>query len=594
MSLPSPFPQPSQRLRDMGFSYDPFAWQHAENMQLEVLEETFTAHPYFDQTILNLAQSAVLSAPFGGGKTAGRLRLTTSLMRKQKDEARKHIENTILPSIPLVIQYDDFESMADSLPNITIKHHINPLLASVADSVLNFIISYPELYRKLNAQDCEYWWSFINNYKVGEWAGYALDDKSLLSDWQSHVGKPPPFTEGTGLREILESLIDRLNPLMVDTLFILVDNVDSIIRDRYNLNSVLLPLLNYSPLFSLKGIIWKFFLPSELEETVQNSESLRTNQINLVTIKWDLTTLKTFLSRRLFWASEGKISDIAQQCEQPLIMLLEDIDIKLAELALQHKFHGPPRAILELSEKLYHRGSQSQITPYDWENFVSNTQNDISKKFQYDVNSQPDYKSLILRINGDKGISAGTAFLTLFKDKIYVVTCAHVLSGLGRNEGDLQELIPMKYNLPKFSTKILWCHPPLGLDEKAWSAMQDIAILGPVYPASNINWIHLASEWSEDQAQTDCWCFGYSTSKVARGAWIENINCDKEIGDGFVVLKQQGKERVSPGVSGAPLYCPNCAKIIGMIQAEDDKDKDAAYLIPSYLITNILETAIPN
>jgi hypothetical protein len=108
--------------------------------------------------------------------------------------------------------------------------------------------------------------------------------------------------------------------------------------------------VNTLPLLSFPGIVWKFFLPDLLEETVRNSAGYQSGRLNLVSINWDEHSLAELLGLWLMWASEGLIQDMAQLCDVDLLRVV-DIEQKLIQMALRHRL-GPPRALLDLISKL--------------------------------------------------------------------------------------------------------------------------------------------------------------------------------------------------------------------------------------------------
>lgn len=596
MLPPSHLPQ---RLRDIGFSYDPFAWPHAEKMHLDVLEETYTAHPKFDNTIMNLSQSSVLLAQSGGGKTAGRLRLTSFLLKQQEHEAAKHLAKKLdVPTIPLVVQYDDFEGIMGKLPDISIEHHIPLLLPKIADSIFEFIISHQELYTDLTIQDQNFWWTFIDNYKLGESLDYSIKNEQLLNDWKRNTGNPSPIIENTGLAEILKILIGKLKSLMVDSLFILVDGVDAQLQEKNIIEPIPSPLLNHLGLFSVNGVIWKFFLPLDLYETVRKSNIYQRSGLEVVTIEWDKKSIVQFLSNRLLWASEGKISNVTLQCSQELITKLskvdidavakDDVDTTLAEMSLRHTRFGPPRALLQITDKLYLQGNQPQISIDDWDKFTLEIQDELYKgSYVRDI-----YESIIIGIlDDDTGKAMGTAFITRHGNRNFIVTCAHVIKELNKHENDNIRLSRMESST-EFQGKIIWYRPSEIKSDHDWSALEDVCVIEASTDLSATEQLPLkAIDKDKYISLSNCWCFGYLIGTGSRGASFEKISCKETLqGADFVELEQTGKDRIGTGVSGAPLYSPDVPGIIGIIQSI--RGSDIAYLIPSYVIHNILETII--
>lgn len=202
------------------------------------------------------------------------------------------------------------------------------------------------------------------------------------------------------------------------------------------------------------------------------------------------------------------------------------------------------------------------------------------------------YESAIFAIENDKEEFAGTGFFVLFQGKVYAVTCAHVINDLGEIQDSMVTLQHFDPNVGKLKAKVLWfggnkdkLNPP-----EKWKAKEDISVLWLLSPISvNLDPLPLEDS-TEYQGKTECRCFGYVTSRVKRGAWMNKITCDHQVGQGFIQLSQHGEIKIEQGASGAPLYYiqRGQAKIIGMIQSR--YGEDVAYLIPSKTILDLLSS----
>ncbi len=573
-------PRPSPRLENMGFIFNPFSWRNAELMRPDVLEETYTPHPGFNETIMNFGRSSVLLAPFGGGKTAGRLRLTVELIKKRKEALKNSMKDNEIKSIPLIVDYTNFESIVNQLPAITLENHKLPLLGRIAEAFYQFISSYDDLFLNLPARSRDFWWAFLEEYRLGITSSLDLPDGLLLNDRNRTQTHQSPFVEGTAFSEIIKILIEKLHELSISPIFILVDGIDAQVQDPISLEALPLPLLNHLGLISIDGLVWKFFFPNSLNDFVRQSSSYRSGRLDILSIKWDKNSLNKFLHERLLWASGGGISDVAQNCDQDLLMKLGDVDAKLIEMALHHTRLGPPRALLDLANILYHCGDRTQITVRDWEYFNS--------QVQQDLNIEEIYRSMIVGIKGKKGKIAGTGFMTLFNDQVHIITCAHVVHGIGITEGGEVELARMDSGIGDFKGKVVWCRPPIDIGATEWSAYDDLCIILPQEKELIVNpTLQIADSQDEYEDLLGCWCFGYLASKSTKGEFFKDINSEKRVGDDFVRLSQRSAISIDKGVSGAPLYSPSTRKIIGIIQAV--AGKEVAYLIPGYVIHRVLE-----
>lgn len=572
-------PSPSPRLEAMGFRYDPF-WDRAEDVEPDVIEQTYSPPEYYNDTILNLVHSATLLAPAGGGKTAGRLRLTAFLRTEQKKALKMLTKGEIPSFLPLYVLYTNFGNLVHQVS--TINDHQPLLLSSIADSLYEFICANSDLFMSLNIPVREFWWAFLENYRI---EGSLMADLEklggiLLTDCKSKYPRPSPIRQEIHLDGILRTLVNRLRDMHITTLFVLVDGVDTQTLELVDLEALTLPLLNKSLFF--QGIIWKFFLPEKLDGIVRHSISFGSGLLRPLPIQWDETSLKKLLEVRLSWAWEGDkemIGSISRNCDQAVISKIGDIDTKLAQMALRHLYFGPPRAILNLARQLYECGNGLQITVRDWDYFFARAQKELDAKDIYD--------SIIVSIKDDTGKIFGTGFITRYLDQIFIITCSHVIWELKKQKGNTLELgrIDSRYN--DFSGKIVWCNPSNTKANVDLSALEDICVIEPLSDLQVVDTLELAGLQDRYEGLSGCSCFGFLGTRGSRGERFENITSERRVGADFIRLSQSAIVRIGDGVSGAPLYSPQSAKIIGIIQSI--YGKDIAYLIPGYVIHSILE-----
>lgn len=577
------------RLKGMGFQEDDPFWRTAEKKP-NLVDETYSEPPEYDKIIMNKNESAALLAPLGGGKTAGRLRLTASLKNDQEKAVRDLRRGESPSFLPLIAHYTDFEGIG-KLPSI--DDHRPLLLGTIAGSIYEFISAFHELFLNLTIQDREFWWAFLETHRRGTFIFYDLP-VSLSEDFKRNSSRSSPIPDGTSLYDTLDVVVKRLHRLHITSLFILIDDVDSY---TYNSEQILLdgflgPLLNNLKLFSLPDVIWKFFLPDNLYETVRNSYSFKSGRLgsDILRIKWDENKLSKFLSDRLSWASDGKIEKITQHCNQDLITKLGslDIDARLVEMALRHTRLGPPRALLELVDILYHCGDQIQITILNWDNFIFQVQDDLYK----DTFVESVYRSMIVSVVDEKdGAIVGSGFITRFRERTFIITCAHVIKVLNKHENDTLKLGRMIIANEDFLGRVLWYHPPEEKNAENWSAFEDVCVIESLSDLKLKEMLPLATVFEKEKYEGDsgCFCFGYPVGMGPRGSWFRDISCKKSDGADFILLAQAKGTQIDHGVSGAPLYSPHSSRIIGIIQSISEGDSGIAYLIPSYIIQKVLE-----
>lgn len=363
------YPEPSQRLRNLGFDRDPFAWPEAESIEpRKELEEFFVAPPRFDEYILDLDRSAVLLAPRGGGKTACRLRLSTHLNQLQSDA----LSGISLPGqpAPFVVIYDDFEALLPALPGVRTAHHTAPLLHAVAVATFKFLQKHTVHFLTLSENRRQWWGQFLQAHLLSD---MPLEDRLDRLGNQTLVasleGVPPASTNtAVSLRRRLITIRDTLQQdFGLDHIYILIDGVDGYAETQSptDLAGLLSPLLDGLSLLSLNGITWKFFLPDLLADTVRASAAVETGRCHVLSINWDKDSLIALLQLRLQWASRGQSRELSQICEGEM-----DVSEELAQLALSHSL-GPPRALLSLARELFASGLDGLLSKSDWQAFSS-------------------------------------------------------------------------------------------------------------------------------------------------------------------------------------------------------------------------------
>lgn len=341
------YPGLDRHIGDLFPKGHPFSFSKAERMPLEALEATYVAHPGFERHILDLQHSAVLLAPRGGGKTAGRYRLEIELNRRQRQTV--HELKSSFPHMPLVVTYNNFERIVRKLPDVDLKHHIDPLMEAVAKAICEFIITYPKRFMAVKEATRSWWWAFMQMFVDGIQLTHRIYDEESIQDLQRAINRPAPFKKESTLESMLEDLCRQLSSVGFDSLFVLLDGIDGYVetQNRSNQEALIAPLLNTIPLLSIQEVIWKFFLPDELLGVVRSSAGHQNDLLNIVPIQWDEKSLRRLLRHLLEWASEDYIHDIAQICSEELLHTI-NVEQYLIDNALQHTHLGPPRALLHL------------------------------------------------------------------------------------------------------------------------------------------------------------------------------------------------------------------------------------------------------
>ena len=139
-------------LQSHGFVEDPFGYYTADNLPLEVLQETYLYDLAFEAQMLN-EQSVAFLAPFGGGKTFAR--------RYTKFKWEASIQNNTL-----VIIYKEFAFVAESLPDCRLRHHIEPLMQAIVAAVWQWLDQEPERYMQLYGPKQLWWLKMLATYSA--------------------------------------------------------------------------------------------------------------------------------------------------------------------------------------------------------------------------------------------------------------------------------------------------------------------------------------------------------------------------------------------------------------------------------------------
>lgn len=362
------YPEPSQRLKNLGFQRDPFAWPEAESIEpSEELEEFFVAPPRFDEYILDLDRSAVLLAPRGGGKTACRLRLSTHLNQLQSDA----LSGISLPGqpAPFVVIYDDFEALLPALPGVKTSHHTAPLLHAVAEATFKFLQNYSDHFLALSEHRQQRWGQFLQAHlspdRSLEERLDRLGNQALAASLEGV--SPAPTSTPISLRRRLTTFRDTLQQdFGLDHVYILIDGVDGYAETKSptDLAGLLSPLLDGLSLLSLNGITWKFFLPDLLANTVRASAAVETGRCHVLSINWDKDSLIALLQLRLQWASRGQIRELSQICEGEM-----NVSEKLAQMSLSHSL-GPPRVLVNLARDLFTLTRDGLLSKTEWQQYL--------------------------------------------------------------------------------------------------------------------------------------------------------------------------------------------------------------------------------
>ncbi len=227
------------------------------------------------------------------------------------------------------------------------------VMHKVAEATWQHIKKNPALFCDLSVPQQIWWWSMLSAFcGCSTLEAWLQDVLSLQESYQLLVSRPeslPTFSTDCSLAHMLRTICDRLHELDLDQLLILVDDADSHKdKDLKAMKQWLRPLLNNRFLFNDSRLIWRFFLPVELEEWLSQTASYRTLRMRLWMASWDKESLKALLEKRLQWASRNEIHSFSA-----LITENPDIDYELISMA-EEKMNpfGAPRTLLEIGARM--------------------------------------------------------------------------------------------------------------------------------------------------------------------------------------------------------------------------------------------------
>lgn len=298
-------------------------------------------------------------APYGGGKTSA----CRYIQFRWKQE-KPHTFITV---------YDNFTSVAEQLPNVTVNSHRSALIASFSLSFWQYIQDTPDTLLDLSEKMQLWWWCLLQRYLPGLLLDFRIDNvPELVSSYKNYkesvlMGyKNQPFHPREQLPIILQIIRDQLRSIGFSRWLILIDKVDSgTLSTQVDLNCLLTPLFNTTSLFC-ENITWKYFLPEMARSSIELSLARWRAGLKIVQSFWGETELTQFFQNRLLWASEGKFDSLDSWSEQLQVdrELIRLVSNNLCDL-------GGPHQILFLGDLLTSDlKPNSRITRAVWHSFL--------------------------------------------------------------------------------------------------------------------------------------------------------------------------------------------------------------------------------
>ncbi len=171
--------------------------------------------------------------------------------------------------------------------------------------------------------------------------------KPLVSLLVKLIEIQPLARKGLLHLDIMRDFVCLVQIMGIKAIYILVDRVDELPETAVDPEigaALLAPLVTDLHLMELRGVAFKFFLPSFLADAVRSNLAVRTDRLPFERIEWDDAGLVKILQNRLRVYSDA-LFDSLEAISEPE---LKGIDEALARRAV-----GSPRNLLRLGEFLF-------------------------------------------------------------------------------------------------------------------------------------------------------------------------------------------------------------------------------------------------
>lgn len=358
-------------LKEHGFIENPFALREASRE--ERLSEYFVEGPHYDEIkgSADDPRTAFVFAARGCGKSAYRVMIQRSCRPDDRD------------SLILAIPYTDFSRVLaetnGDLSQVTLDHHLRAILAAGLTTLLREFIESPQGFLELPRKRRRMFKALVDEHAplllhpaflsdhLREWGKEAAADllekaaeQEPLDALLALTSEPLPRFLHTLLTERSELLFDRL-PLIehwrtlvalirrtgLKAVYVLVDGLDEFLETAINPRTavkLLFPLITNLSLMEMPHVAFKFFLPLEVFDIMQENPAVRFARLNQYHLQWRDEHLLRMLRCRLQAFSEGHIPSLDAVAD---VDVAGRIDGQLVKWAC-----GSPRNLLLLGDTL--------------------------------------------------------------------------------------------------------------------------------------------------------------------------------------------------------------------------------------------------
>lgn len=356
MNKSSPLPP---ILISWNFKHHPAVSQNAEDLSEDLWQIIFIDVPGIKK-LLAVDQSTALLAERGGGKTASRFRLITSIKRDHPES--------------LIVNFTNFEHLhGRSSESLSLADHRIPLIEAIASAFADEFVVKETIFLGLQEKRRNWFWALLLKYASDLDKLHSNLSTSLSLDLQRFQSQPviALWRENSKLETMLKTFLRYANLLGFTWIVILIDGLDGLWELTEGAGDQFCrDLLAALPILRLKRLRFKLFLPIGMKPVVESSSGYQTNTVKKVLIQWEEDLLIEILNLRIRWASDNQVEDLEQICAISLTNRIP-VSRELARMALRHRRLGPPRALLHILETLIASvpGNKEEITLVEWEKF---------------------------------------------------------------------------------------------------------------------------------------------------------------------------------------------------------------------------------
>ncbi len=309
--LPAPESQKKRSVDSGVSSPGPMAFHFLRAEDEPWLPACFVPPPEFDR--MAMPQSCVVFGDPGSGKTAIYRELFARNVCPDGKPMRLMAQWRPSPLPPAVS------------PDLAwVRRLMTEVLDACASALVHHLCRFPEDYTRAPswAQARLIW--FIRRYTLGQpevrWEPLAEGSDPGASLIRQILSAPVPsiLYDDASPETVMAELVSALRGLGLEGIWLMTDGLEGwaeMASDR--LTESLRAFLSTLSLFGQSSPVYKLFLPAEMEPAISRAGGLSRRRIEGLRIRWDFSTLKSLLERRLAFAFGRETFPLEQLCNAP-------------------------------------------------------------------------------------------------------------------------------------------------------------------------------------------------------------------------------------------------------------------------------------